>query len=314
MSVTSLTKPKVLIVAGPTAAGKSALALRIAEECDGVLINADSQQRYRDLRILTARPSAEEEARVPHRLFGDLGPSDVGSAAEWAVKALHEIENANGKLPILVGGTGLYFRALTEGLTDIPQISDDVRDATRALGAAIGPREMHRRLSERDPVTAARLKPGDTQRVLRAWEVLEATGKPLSAWHENPPAPLLTAPTFNILVLPPREHVYAVCDARLKAMVANGALDEVRGLMASGIDPRSGAGKALGVTDLAAYLRGEQDLDVALNLAQTATRQYAKRQMTWFRNQFRTDFVVNAKFSERLLPEIFSEIRRFLLT
>ncbi len=309
-----MTNPKVIIVAGPTAAGKSALALSIAEEFGGVLINADSQQRYRDLRILTARPSPEEKARAPHRLFGDLGPDDLGSAAEWAEKAAAEINAANGKLPILVGGTGLYFRALTEGLTEIPPISDDVREATRALGAAIGPADMHRRLSARDPVTAARLKPGDTQRVLRAWEVLEATGKPLSAWHETPPEPILKAPTFNILVLPPREHVYAACDARLKAMVANGALDEVKALMGSGIDSRSGAGKALGVADLAAHLRGEQDLDVALNLAQTATRQYAKRQMTWFRNQFRADLTISKKLSERLLPEIFADIRRFLLT
>lgn len=189
------TEPRVLIIAGPTASGKSALALVLAEEFGGVIINADSQQRYADLRILTSRPSADDETRIPHRLFGDLNITDSSSAAEWALKAAAEIQTAvaAGKFPILVGGTGLYFRALMEGLTDMTAVPAETRGAARALLDSIGHEAFHGRLAARDPLTAARLNPGDTQRMLRAWEVVEATGRPLSAWHEAPPTPPLTA-------------------------------------------------------------------------------------------------------------------------
>ncbi len=312
MSIT----PHVVVVAGPTAAGKSALGIAIAEELGGVIINADSQQRYADLRILTSRPSEADEVRVPHRLFGDLKASDSGSAAEWAIKAASEIETATaaGKLPILVGGTGLYFRALMEGLSDMPVIAPEVRAAAAALREEIGPIAFHERLAERDPVSAARLNPADTQRTLRAWEVVEGTGKPLSAWQQAPCAPPLAASYFSILVLPPRDQLYAACDARFAHMVENGALDEVKRLLEREVNPGSGAAKALGVPDLAAYLRGERGLEEALTLAQTATRQYAKRQMTWFRNQFNAQLTINKKLSESLTAEIFSNIRRFLLT
>jgi len=290
--------------------------MAIAEEFGGVIINADSQQRYADLRILTSRPSEADEARVPHRLFGDLKASDSGSAAEWAIKAASEIKAATaaGKLPVLVGGTGLYFRALMEGLSDMPTIAPGMRAAAAALREDIGPAAFHARLAERDPVTAARLNPADTQRVLRAWEVVEGTGKPLSAWQQTPGTPPIAASYFNILVLPPREQLYAACDGRLQHMVENGALDEVKRLLDRGVNPHSGASKALGVPDLAAYLRGERGLKEALILAQTATRQYAKRQMTWFRNQFNAQLTVREKLSESLMAEIFSNIRRFLLT
>ncbi len=308
--------PRVIVVAGPTAAGKSALGIAIAEAFGGVIINADSQQRYADLRILTSRPSEADEARVPHRLFGDLTASENGSAAEWAVKAAAEIETATaaGKLPILVGGTGLYFRALMEGLSDMPSIAPEVRAAATALREDIGAAAFHARLAERDPVSAARLNPADTQRVLRAWEVIEGTGKPLSTWQQTPATPPLKATYFGIVVLPPRDQLYAACDARLEHMIAEGALDEVKKLLDGGLKPDFGAAKALGVPDLAAFLRGERGLEDALTLAQTATRQYAKRQMTWFRNQFNADLTLSKKLSESLMPEIFSNIRRFLLT
>ena len=316
MSATLSINPKVVIVAGPTAAGKSALGLAIAEELNGVIINADSQQRYADLRILTSRPSREDEARVPHRLFGDLGPAEAGSAAEWAEKAAAEIQNvtADGKLPVLVGGTGLYFRALCEGLTDMPAVPIEVRAQAKALRDDLGPAAFHAALAARDPVIAARLNPADSQRTLRAWEVVEATGTPLSVWQQTAGTPPLTATYFQILTLPPREELYAACDARFAAMVEGGALAEVQALLDRGVDMDAGIGKALGVPDLAAALRGERSLGAAVTLAQTATRQYAKRQMTWFRNQFHADLTIYEKLSERLLPEIFSNIRRFLLT
>lgn len=312
----STNRPKVIVVAGPTASGKSALGLAIAEEFGGVIINADSQQRYADLRILSARPSAADEARAPHKLFGDLAADEPGSAAEWATKAAAEIRSAvdAGKVPILVGGTGLYFRALMEGLSDMPAVPAEVRAAAAALRNEIGPAEFHARLAARDPVSGARLAVGDTQRTLRAWEVVEATGKPLSAWQAAPGQTPIDAQYFNNLLLPPRDELYAACDARLRAMVDGGALDEVRTLTAKGLDLGKGAGKALGVADLAAALAGQTPLEEAISSAQTATRQYAKRQMTWFRNQFRADLPLMEKYSESLLREIFSNIRRFLLT
>ncbi len=292
------------------------MGLAIAEEFSGVIINADSQQRYADLRVLTSRPSAGDEARVPHKLFGDLTATESGSAAEWALKAAAEIQVAAAarKLPILVGGTGLYFRALMEGLTDMPAVPAEIRAAARLLLDEIGHAAFHKRLAERDPVTAARLSPGDTQRMLRAWEVVDATGRPLSAWHEAPAVPPLEADYFSILMLPPRDELYAACNGRFRAMVEGGALGEVQALLDRRMSPDVGAGKALGVPDLAAYLRGETDLEAAVELAQTATRQYAKRQMTWFRNQFNAQLTVSKKLSESLIQEIFANIRRFLLT
>lgn len=317
MSATSsINQPRVIVVAGPTAAGKSALGLAIAEQFDGVIINADSQQRFADLRVLTSRPAAADEARAPHKLFGDLGPGETGSAAEWAIKAAAEIEAAmaQNKCPILVGGTGLYFRALMEGLSDMPAVPAEVRDGARALLDEIGNAAFHARLAARDPVLGARLNSGDTQRMLRAWEVVEATGQPLSAWQQTPGTPPITAHYFNIVLLPDRADLYAACDARFMAMVEGGALAEVQALLDRRIDLSKGIGKALGVADLAATLTGSQNLPRAVTLAQTATRQYAKRQMTWFRNQFHSNLTVNKKLSESLMEEIFSNIRHFLLT
>jgi tRNA dimethylallyltransferase len=309
-----------ILIAGPTASGKSALALRLAERLGGAIINADSMQVYRDLRILTARPTPEDEARVPHRLYGALDGAELCSAARWRAMALAEIEAAEtaGSLPVIVGGTGLYLRALTEGLAEIPPVPDAIRAAARALHVAIGGTAFRERLAALDPAGAARLPPGDTQRLIRAYEVALATGRPLGAWldaarHE---AQRLDADVAMIVLQPPRGPLYEACDARFAAMVERGgALEEVQALVARGLDPSLPVMKAVGVRELAACLAGALPLAEAVALAQRETRRYAKRQTTWFRHQTPAGArVINEQFSECLRPVIFSFIRQFLLT
>jgi tRNA dimethylallyltransferase len=313
---TSETRP-VLIVAGPTATGKSALASAVAREFDGVVINADSMQVYRELRILTARPGIEEEARVPHRLYGVLSVGETCSAARWREMAIAEIAAAHraGRLPVLCGGTGLYLRTLTEGLSPLPDIPDAVRHAVRERMRREGAAALHGALQSVDPASAAALPPGDRQRIARALEVFEATGRALSEWQamppEGPPSELRFA---TILLLPPRQALYAACDKRLREMVETGALDEVDALRQAGIDPSLPAMKALGVPALLRHLAGEIPLEEAVAAAQQATRRYAKRQVTWFSNQIVADFSLNEKFSEKYSPKIFSFIRQNLLT
>ena len=310
-------KHPVLIVAGPTASGKSGLALALAREFDGVVINADSMQVYRELHVLTARPSAAEEALVPHRLYGVLSASEVCSAGRWRDMALAEIDGAHaaGKLPIVCGGTGLYLKALTQGLSPMPEVPDDIREAMRARLAAEGAEALHRELAVRDPALARRLQPADGQRIVRALEVREATGRSLSEWQaipaDGPPERLRFQ---TILLAPPRASLYANCDRRLEIMLKEGALDEVRRLTAMALAPDLPAMKALGVKEFAGYLAQNKGFDEALSVAQQATRNYAKRQMTWFRHQIVADKVISEQFSESLLPEIFSFVRHFLLT
>ena len=303
---------RAVVIAGPTAGGKSALGLALAQEFGGGIINADSQQRYRDLPILTARPSVQDCARAPHRLFADLGPTDSGSAADWATRAEAEIRAAGDALPILVGGTGLYLRALTEGLAYIPQVPADIREQTRALMIDLGNDAFHARLVARDPA-AARLAPGDTQRNLRAYEVIEATGVSLWEWQARAPQPPFPLRTLNILLIPPRAEVIAACDARFGAMIAAGAVDEVRALLATGVSRDASVMKILGAGQIADHLAGETTLDQAITLAQAATRQYAKRQATWFRNQFRADLTLDASFAPGILPRVFARVREALL-
>lgn len=305
-----------IVVAGPTASGKSALALAVAREFGGVVVNADSMQVYDVLRVLTARPSVEEEARAPHRLYGVLSPDVACSAALWRDMAAAEMQAAwaAGRLPVLCGGTGLYIRTLQQGLSPIPEIPADVRAAARALFADLGNAGFHRRLAERDPLTASRLDPGNSQRLVRAWEVLEATGRPLAEWQAEPPVGAMPARWLTFALLPPRDALYARCDARFRLMVEQGALDEVRALMALGLDPALPAMKALGVPELMAHLRGETGLDEAVAAAQQATRNYAKRQVTWFRHQLISPHALREQFSESLPSQIFPIIRQFLLT
>ncbi|ACI99371.1 tRNA (adenosine(37)-N6)-dimethylallyltransferase MiaA [Rhodospirillum centenum] len=281
------TRP-VLLIGGPTAGGKSALALDLAGRLSGTVVNADSMQLYDGLRVLTARPSVAEEARVPHRLYGIVPPSERMSAARWRDLALAEIAAAHdaGRVPVVVGGTGLYLRALAEGLADIPPVPEPVRAEAQALHRALGTPALHARLAAEDPDGAARLHPGDTTRVLRAWEVLRATGRPLGYWQTAGRAAPPPGLRFLTLVCePPRDRLYAACDARFLRMLEAGALEEVRRLAALGLDPGLPAMKALGVPELLAHLRGDLPLEAATATAQQATRNYAKRQLTWFRHQ-----------------------------
>ncbi|CAA7626918.1 tRNA (adenosine(37)-N6)-dimethylallyltransferase MiaA [Magnetospirillum sp. UT-4] len=310
-----MTSPAI-VIAGPTASGKSGLALAIAREFGGVVINADSMQVYSVLRVLTARPSPEDEAAAPHRLYGVLHPSELCSAARWRDLAAAEMAAAwaAGLVPVVVGGTGLYLRTLMAGISPVPEIPDAIRAESRARLAKLGNAAFHAELAARDPVMAARLDPGNSQRLARAWEVLAATGRSLAEWQAEPPEGAVAARWCRLALLPGREALYAACDGRFRRMVETGALDEVRDLMALGLDPALPAGKALGVPELAAFLAGETPLEEAVAGATRATRNYAKRQLTWFRHQFPADMGVAEQFSESLAEKIFPFIRQFLLT
>jgi tRNA dimethylallyltransferase len=278
---------RVWLIAGPTASGKSGLALRLAQAKGAEIVNADSMQLYADLHVLTARPSPDEERRARHHLYGVADAAKAWSAGAWlraATTALDEIA-ARGRPAIVVGGTGLYFTALTQGLADIPSIPADIRMAVRGRLDNLGEDAFRQALARIDPEAAARIAPGDHQRLARAMEVATATGRALTAWQASTTA-VLAPDAYRALVLdPPREALYAHCDARLEAMAEGGGLEEVRALMARGLDPDLPAMKALGVREFARHLTGELTLEQALNLARQETRRYAKRQITWFRNQ-----------------------------
>ncbi|MDG2244350.1 MAG: tRNA (adenosine(37)-N6)-dimethylallyltransferase MiaA [Rhodospirillaceae bacterium] len=308
---------QILVIAGPTASGKSGLALGVAEELNGVVINADSMQVYSDLNILTARPSAADEARVPHKLYGYLNGETACTAAAWAADAAKEIEAAAAanQLPIVVGGTGLYLRALMEGLADIPEIPPEVRQTARRMRIEEGNDTLYASLKDKDPVGAAKLKPSDRQRILRAWEVVEATGTPLHEWQERTQAkPLIDARYMRVLFQPERAALYAACNSRFEAMLDAGALDEVATLIARKLDPALPVMRALGVPELAAHLVGKSRREDAVTKAQQHTRNYAKRQMTWFRGQFNASEKINTQYTESIFNEIFPKIRQYILT
>jgi len=278
---------RIWLIGGPTASGKSALALRLARSLGGEIVGADALQIYRDLRVLSARPSAEEEALVPHRLYGVADASESWSVGRWldaASAALADIA-ARGKAAVVVGGTGLYFRALTHGLAEVPQVAADVRRRAAEAFERLGEAAFREDLRGRDPQAEARISPGDRQRLTRAWEVHEATGRPLSGFQADT-RPHLAAGSWRAAVLaPPREALYGRCNRRLGDMVEAGALEEAAALMARRLDPALPAMKAVGLRELASYLDGERSLEEALALARQETRRYAKRQSTWFRNQ-----------------------------
>ena len=310
-------KRTVLVVAGPTASGKSALALAVAEEFGGTVINADSMQVYRELRILSNRPTPEQEARAPHRLFGILSATEMCSAAHWRALALAEIAAAHnaGHVPIVTGGTGLYLKALIEGLSPIPDIPLDLRSELRRRLAEEGSAMLHEELSRRDPTAAGRLQPGDSQRVLRALEVFETTGRSITEFHGRfkaaPPPGLRFA---TILLRPPRDRLYAECDRRLANMVEAGVVEEIRRLRNAGLDPELPIMKALGMTEFGAHLDGHRSMEQVLKDAQQATRHYAKRQTTWFKNQNIADFYLDEQYSQRNDAKIFAFIRQKVLT
>jgi tRNA dimethylallyltransferase len=308
--------PPIVIVGGPTASGKSALALRVAEAFGGAVVNADSMQVYRDLAVLTARPGPAELARAPHLLYGVLDGGELCSAARWRALALEAIADASaaGRLPILTGGTGLYLRALLHGLAEIPEIPEAVRAEARALHAQEGGDAFRGRLAAVDPEAAKRLPAGDTQRLIRAYEVVVATRKTLREWQSEQQRASDVGPVLALTLLPPRPLLYAAADHRFAAMVKVGALAEVRRLVDRRLDPALPVMKAVGVPELARHLAGEIALEEAIRLGQQATRRYAKRQYTWFRHQLPEAHRIEAQFSESLLTKIFPIIRHFLLT
>ena len=308
--------PPVLVIAGPTASGKSALALKLADGFGGVIINADSLQCYRDLRILTARPDEAAEQRAPHRLYGFLDACERGSAARWRALALRELAGATetGRLPILVGGTGLYLRALQKGLAPVPEIPEKIRQEAIGLHRRLGGAAFRARLAQLDPAAAQRLFSGDKHRLIRALEVVLVTGVPLDIWQRRRQPPAKAYRFGTILLAPPRDRLYAACDARFARMIEAGALVEAAALASRGLGPDLPAMKAVGLPELLAYLRGEISLADAIAAAQRATHRYAKRQMTWFRHQTIPDLVLEEQFSESLLRCSRHFIDRFLLT
>ena len=277
-----------MLIAGPTASGKSALATALAQKAGGVVINTDSMQVYRDLRVLTARPTPEEEALVPHRLYGHVDAAVNFSAGAWVTDAATMLSEARAKQrpPIFVGGSGLYFKALTRGLSAVPPIPPEIRENVRARLERNGVEALHAELAQRDPVSAERLKPRDRARIARALEVVEATGRALTDWHREGLPPLLAQGEFSALFLAPeRDQLYARIDARFDAMLGTGALGEVAALAARKLDPMLPAMKAHGVPALIRHLKGGISRDEAAEIGRADTRHYAKRQFTWFRHQ-----------------------------
>ena len=321
-----------ILIGGPTASGKSNLALDIAgalEDSGGAtIINADSMQVYSDLRIVTDRPSPEDESRVPHALYGVLPGAEACSAGRWRRMAVEAIAKAHtqGRTAIVVGGTGLYLQALTEGLAEIPDIPEAIRRDARAAMADKGPEQFHAELAATDPVAAQAIPVGDTQRSIRAWEVWQATGRSLMDWQNDPPMEGgLSEPVAKILVIPNREDVYARAKARVAGMIEHGVLDEIRAMDALKLAPDLPVMRAVGVPEFLAVVRGDQALSDAIGQVAQASRRFAKRQYTWFRHQT-PDWKVfspssasggasqNAQQSERFFGEVFPFIRQTLLT
>jgi len=278
--------PVPILIAGPTASGKSALALEMAERHGGAVLNADSMQVYRELRILTARPTPEEEARAPHRLFGHVSVRDAYSVGRWlddVAGALAWCAGA-GYRPIIVGGTGLYFKALLEGLAPIPSVAPEIRAHWRREAGVRTAPELHKVLAVRDPEMAARLDPGDTQRIVRALEVIDSTSVSLAEWQRRPGTPLIREHEAECYVVSrSREEVRRRVDTRFDAMMAAGALEEARAIAALDLDPELPAARAHGLRPLLAYLRGKMTLDAAVEAGKLETRQYVKRQEIWLR-------------------------------
>jgi tRNA dimethylallyltransferase len=312
--------PPAILVAGPTASGKSALAMQLARAFGGTVVNADAMQSYRDLRIVTARPTQADEEAVPHALYGVRAACDPGTVASWRVAALEAMQAscAAGRVPVLCGGTGLYFAALTQGLAEIPDPGATARTEARRLLAEIGPAALHARLAEADPATAARLRPSDSQRLARAWEVWRGTGTGLAAWQAGktlPPAPYRFC---AVLLQPPRDTLRAAISARFEAMLRTGALDEVRALMAQELDPALPLMRAHGVPELSAHLRGEISREEAATRAVAATASYTKRQATWFAHHMLASedctHIFNTRFDalEQLLESFMAHIQNFL--
>ena len=303
-------RPRVALIAGPTASGKSALAVRLARMANGIVINADASQVYADLRILSARPDEEEMAGVPHRLFGHIDGAEACTAARWAAEARDEIGKAHaaGRLPILVGGTGLYLRTLLDGIAPVPDIDPAIRAAVRAMPVA----EAHAALAREDPEAAARLAAADTTRVGRALEVVRSTGKPLSQWQRHKSGgigrDIALAP---MVLLPPRDWLIDRCDLRFGQMADHGAVGEVEALLARRLSAELPVMRAIGVPEIAAWLAGEIDRETMVERGRIATRQYAKRQYTWFSRQPPADWPsIAAIIDNHLMDELVIKLQQ----
>jgi tRNA dimethylallyltransferase len=303
-------RPRVALIAGPTASGKSALAVRLAQAANGVVINADASQVYADLQVLSARPSAQEMTQAPHRLFGHIDGGEACTAARWAAEAQMEIDSAHqeGRLPILVGGTGLYLRTLIDGIAPVPDIDPGIRAAVRALPVA----EAHAALSREDPDAAARLAPADTTRVARALEVVRSTGKPLSYWQQHKSGGIADRIHLSpLILLPPRDWLIARCDLRFEQMVEGGAVKEVEALLARNLSPSLPVMRAIGVPEIAGWLRGDMDRETMLERGRIATRQYAKRQYTWFSRQPPDSWAREGRsIDDKIAAELIIKLRR----
>ncbi|MBN8919552.1 MAG: tRNA (adenosine(37)-N6)-dimethylallyltransferase MiaA [Rhizobiales bacterium] len=279
---------KAVLIAGPTASGKSALALRVAERHGGLVVNADSMQVYRDLRFITARPTPGDEALAPHRLYGHVDAADSYSSGRWLVDAAAALDEAarTGRLPVVIGGTGLYFKLASEGIAAVPPIPSALKETLRRRLLDEGAPALHAELARRDPEGAAKVAPRDGSRIVRALEVLEGTGRPLRDWHRDNAPPLLAGfDAVRVFLAPDRDLLRSRIDARFDAMLEAGALDEVRALHARGLNPRLPAMKAHGVPWIVRHFEGAISLDDARREGKADTRRYAKRQFTWFRNQ-----------------------------
>ena len=310
----SPSKKPIALIAGPTASGKSALAVRLAETADGVVINADASQVYTDLRILSARPDEAEMARAPHRLFGDRDAAIACSAADWAEDARREIAAAHeaGRLPIMVGGTGLYLRTLLYGIAPVPEIDPEIRAEVRAMSVGRAAVMLRRE----DPEVAARLKPQDITRISRALEVIRSTGRSLSTWQQELSGGIIDQISIvPIILLPPREWLYDRCNARFEMMLAHGAVEEVEALRARQLDPSLPAMRAIGVRDIIDWIEGRSLRVDMIERAQAATRQYAKRQYTWFRHQLPDAWArIDTQLNDNNVDEIAIKLHEEALT
>lgn len=307
----------VVIIAGPTASGKTGLALKVAEQFNGEIVNADSMQVYEELSVLTARPTPDEISRVPHHLFGCMSAAERCSAGKWLTMAQAAISDIHQRdaLPVVTGGTGLYLKALTTGLASVPQVPPEMIDSITEHLDDIGGEAFKAELAAVDRTTADRLPASDRQRLIRAAAVFAATGRTLTDWqHAQPEAPGYAGRFLSIVLMPPREEMYAQIDARFDQMMASGAMTEAEAFAKLGLSGDLPASRAVGVAELLRVIKGEWELEFAIEKAKTSSRHLAKRQITWFKRQIHTDLLVSEKYSERNDEKIFSFIREFLLT
>ena len=305
---------KAVIICGPTGAGKSSLALNLAEKFKGVIINADSVQIYREIKILSGRPTSDDYRQAPHRLYGIMSifkPCTLGIWRKMALETIRECE-LSGRLPIICGGTGLYIKFLLNELSAIPEIPPSIKLEAREKLEDLGNENFRELLSKNDPVSACRIKLGDTNRLLRAWEVFTATNKPLSYWHEQSRETGSQHKFFKVCLMPERKALYSKCDKRFLDFIEQGAADEARALDSINVSPELPASKTLGLLELIKYTKGELELSDAIEQAQRTTRRYAKRQLTWFRHQLDEDFLIQNLCFRKTQSDCFKKIVNFL--